>query len=259
MGHDMRKSEIRLAGKVAIVTGSSRGIGKAIAIELARAGAKVAVTARTEVEREGQLPGTIYKTVEEIKGFGGEAMAIRSDVTCEEDVTNLVAAVNKQYGTVDILVNNAGITTPESFVDLAVKRWDLIMAVNLRGLFLCTKAVLPKMIEQKSGSIINISSVAGNVIIKGSIPYGVSKAALERFTLGLAREMRKYNITVNALRPDLTVTEGVKFFLPKADTSSWQSPQMWGKYSVLVAAQNTENLTGRILDEAALREIFGPV
>lgn len=252
-------AEVKLADKVAIVTGSSRGIGKAIAIELARAGAKVVVTARTEVEEEGQLPGTIYKTAEEIQGFGGEAIAIRTDITKEEDVTALVAAVNNHYGTVNILVNNAGITTPESFVDLTVKRWDLLMAVNLRGAFLCTKAVLPKMIEQRSGSIVNISSVAGNVLIKGSIPYGVTKAALERFTLGLAKEMRKYNIAVNALCPALTVTEGVKFFLPDVDTSSWQTSQMWGKYAVLVAARDAENLTGRILDEATLRDIFGPV
>ena len=250
---------MKLADKVAIVTGSSRGIGKAIAVELARAGARVVVAARTEVEKEGQLPGTIYKTVEEIRVLGGDAMAMRVDITREEDVAGLVAAVNRHYGAVDILVNNAGITSAESFVDLTVKRWDLLIAVNLRGAFLCAKAVLPKMIERQSGSIINMSSMAGNVIIRGSIPYGVTKAALERFTLGLAKEMRKHNVAVNALRPHLTVTEGVNFFLPDADTSGWQSPEMWGKYAVLVAAQDANSLTGRVLDEASLKETFGPV
>ena len=250
---------MRLAGKVAIVTGSSRGIGKAIAIELARAGARVTVAARTETGQKGKLPGTIHETVEEIRESGGEAMAIRSDITREEDVIELVNAVNSHYGAVDILVNNAGITTPESFVDLTVKRWDLIMAVNLRGTFLCTRVVLPNMIERRNGSIINVSSEAANVLIKGSIPYGVTKAALERFTLGLAREMRKHNIAVNALRPSLTVTEAVEFFMPDADTSGWQSPEMWGKYAALVAAQDAKTLTGRILDEAMLRQVFGPV
>jgi len=174
-------------------------------------------------------------------------------------VIELVNAVNSHYGAVDILVNNAGITTPESFVDLTVKRWDLIMAVNLRGTFLCTRAVLPNMIERRNGSIINVSSEAANVLIKGSIPYGVTKAALERFTLGLAREMRKHNIAVNALRPALTVTEAVEFFMPDADTTGWQSPETWGKYAALVAAQDATSLTGRILDEATLRQIFGPV
>jgi NAD(P)-dependent dehydrogenase (short-subunit alcohol dehydrogenase family) len=104
-----------------------------------------------------------------------------------------------------------------------------------------------------------MSSVAGNVVIKGSIPYGVTKAAIERFTFGLAKEMRRYNIAVNALRPNLTVTEAVRHFLPETDTSTWQSPQMWGKYAVLVASQSAESLTGRLLDETTLKEIFGPV
>lgn len=247
-----------LAGKVAIVTGSSRGIGKAIALEMARAGARVAVAARTKAYQQGKLPGTIHATVEEIRGFGGEAMPVRLDITREEDVAAMVEAVVEKYGKVDILVNNAGITTPESFIDLTVKKWDLIMAVNLRGAFLCTKAVLPGMIERKSGSIINISSAAGNVLIKGSIAYGVTKAGLERFTLGLAREMRKHSIAVNALRLDLTATQAVRSFLSDVDTSSWQSPEMWGKYAVLLAAHDP-SLTGQVLDEQACKEIFGAV
>lgn len=250
---------MKLKDKVAIVTGSSRGIGKAIAIEMAKEGARVVVAARTESEQQGKLPGSIFKTVEEIHSFGGEAVAIRTDLSHDEDVSHLISAANEHYGDVDILVNNAGITSAESFVELTVKRWDLLMAVNLRGAFLCTKAVIPKMIEKHAGNIINISSMAGNVVIKASIPYGVSKAALERFTLGLAREMRKHNIAVNALRPYLTLTEGVEFFLPDMDKSTWQSTQMWGKYAVLVASQDANNLTGQILDEPLLNKIFGPV
>ena len=95
--------------------------------------------------------------------------------------------------------------------------------------------------------------------IKFSIPYGASKAAIERLTLGLAKEMKKHNVAVNALRPDFTVTEAVKAELPDVDTSGWQRPEMWGKYAALVAAQDAEGLTGRILDAEALKEIFGPV
>jgi len=243
---------------VAIVTGSSRGIGKAIALEMARAGAKVAVAARTEAGRQSKLPGTIHATVEEIYAFGGEAMPVRLDITREDDVAAMVSAVTDKYGKVDILVNNAGITTPESFIDLTVKKWDLIMAVNLRGAFLCTRAVLPGMIERQSGSIINISSAAGNVLIKGSIAYGVTKVGLERFALGLAKEMRKHNVAVNALRLDLTVTEAVRSFLPDIDTSGWQTAEMWGKYAVLLAAHDP-SLTGQVLNEQACREIFGTV
>lgn len=114
------------------------------------------------------------------------------------------------------------------------------------------------MMERKGGNIINISSILGNEMIKGSIAYGVTKAGLERFTLGLAKEMHKHNIAVNALRLDLTVTEAVQSFFTDVDTTSWQKPEMWGKYAVLLAAHDA-SLTGRILDETACKEIFGPV
>jgi NAD(P)-dependent dehydrogenase (short-subunit alcohol dehydrogenase family) len=132
------------------------------------------------------------------------------------------------------------------------------MNVNLRGTFLCTKAVLPLMVEKKSGSIINLSSILAKTV-KFSIPYGATKAAIERYTLGLAKEMKKHNIAVNALCPDFTVTEAVETFLQDVDTSDWQQPEMWGRYSALVAGLDAESLTGRILDVEALREIFGTV
>jgi len=249
---------MRLAGKVAIVTGASRGLGKAMAIELARAGASVAVAARTVEAGQSRLPGTILETANEIEMQGGKAISVRCDVTWEKDVEELVEQVMSHYGQVDIMINNAGINTPEPFLKLSAKRWDLVMGVNLRGTFLCSKAVLPQMVERRSGSIINLSSVLAKRI-KFSIPYGASKAAIERLTLGLAKELKKYNISVNALCPDFTVTETVTTYLKDADTAGWQLPEMWGKYAVLVAAQDAQKLTGRILDEPALREIFGPV
>ena len=249
---------MKLVDKIAIVTGASRGLGKAMAIELAREGASVAVAARTVEAGKGPLPGTIHETVNEIKKLGGKALAVRCDVSKEEDVALMVDQVEREYGAVDIMVNNAGVTTPESFLKLTTKKWDLVMNVNLRGTFLCTKAVLPQMVEKRSGSVINLSSILAKTV-KFSIPYGATKAAIERYTLGLAKEMKKYNIAVNALRPDFTVTEAVETFLPDVDTSDWQQPEMWGRYTALVAAQNAETLTGRILDVEALREIFGTV
>ena len=249
---------MKLVDKIAIVTGASRGLGKAMAIELAREGASVAVAARTVEADKGPLPGTIHETVNEIKKLGGKAIAVRCDVSKEEDVVLMVDQVEREYGAVDIMVNNAGVTTPESFLKLTTKKWDLVMNVNLRGTFLCTKAVLPQMVEKRSGSVINLSSILAKTV-KFSIPYGATKAAIERYTLGLAKEMKKYNIAVNALCPDFTVTEAVETFLPDVDTSDWQRPEMWGRYTALVAAQNAETLTGRILDVETLREIFGPV
>jgi citronellol/citronellal dehydrogenase len=247
-----------LEGKVAVVTGASRGLGKAMAIELARAGASVAVAARTVSPGNASLPGTIHETVDEIRRLGGRAIAVQCDVTREEDIARLVEQVNSQFGPIDILINNAGINTPESFLKIPRKKWDLVMTVNLESVFLCCKAVLPQMVERKTGNIINVSSVLASRI-QYSIAYGTTKAAIERFTLGLAKEMKKYGVSVNALCPDFTVTEAVTVFLSGVDTTTWQRPEMWGKYAALVADMDAQSLTGRILDEAALRELFGAV
>ncbi len=249
-----------LKDKVAIVTGSSRGIGKAIALVMAQAGAAVAVVARTEAEG-GRLPGTIYETVKEIQARGGRALAIKTDLTKDEDIDSMVAKAVVELGRLDILVNNAGIFSAWNFVDTSPRRWDLIMNTNLRAAFLCTRAVLPHMLKQSRGSIINLSSfVAKGARLGGaSIVYSVSKAGIERFTQDLAWELRDANISVNALSPRYALTEGAKIFFPDTDTSSWQLPEMWGKYAVLVAAQDPKKFTGRILDEAEAKKEFGPV
>ena len=247
-----------LSGRVAIVTGSSRGIGKAIAVALAREGADIVVAARTETAREN-LPGTIHETANEIQNLGRRCLALKTDVSKEEDVDMMVRRTMSELKRVDILVNNAGISAPGSLVEISAKRWDLVLAVNLRGTSLCTKAILPYMIEQKRGSIINLSSVLGTRVISESIAYGCSKAAIERFTLGLAKELWQHNIAVNALVPSHTVTEGWMFLNPQVDTSSWQSVSMWGKYAALVAAEDAKTLTGQLLTEEELRTRFGNV
>ncbi len=249
---------MQLLGKVAIITGSSRGIGKAIAIALADKGADVVLAARTEVARK-DLPGTIYETANQIRDLGRRCLPVKTDVTKEEDIERTVRDAINEFKKVDILVNNAGISAPGSLVEISVKRWDLVLAVNLRSTFLCTKAVIPYMIEQKQGSIINLSSVLGTRVISESIAYGCSKAAIERFTLGLAKELKEHNIAVNALVPSHTVTEGMVFLNPNIDTSGWQSASMWGKYAALVAAQDAKTLTGQILTEEDLRRRFGNV
>ena len=245
---------MKLESKVAVVTGASRGIGKAIAIALAREGADVVVAARTEGEA-GPLPGTIHKTAEEIHALGRRSLAIKTDVTKEEQVAEMVSSTLEEFGRIDILVNNAGINVPGRVLDISVKRWDLIIAVNLRGTFLCTKAVLPTMIERRSGSIINLSSILGTRDISGDVAYGVTKAAIERFTYGLAEEVREYNIAVNAMCPSYTDTEGIRVWTPDVDKSAWQKPEMWGKYAVFLAAQDAGSLTARALVAQELAEL----
>jgi len=236
--------------KVAIVTGGSRGLGKAIAMGLSQEGAKVVIAARTEKDKNG-LPGTIYKTVEAIKALGNEALAFKCDVTNEESVNKMVHDAAKHFGQIDVLVNNAGVAFYYPIIETPLKRWELVVRVNLTGAFLCSKAVLPSMIDQKKGSIINISSLAADERDEGTVPTGVayaaSKAGLDRLTLGLATEVGKHNIAVNALKPHRVVdTDGMRLWQPEDDRSTWQSAEMMVKATNLLAAQDSKGITGMI-------------
>jgi len=253
---------VGLEGKVAVVTGSSRGIGKAIALGLARSGCRVVVTARTT--EPGKFPGTIYETAEEIRALGGEALPLRCNVADEADVQGMVEAVLKEWGRIDILINNAGVGSYLPFLETSVKLWDLIMAVNLRGTFLCTRAVLPHMIERRRGSIVNISSTAADTIFSRTRPreggltlvgiaYAVSKAGIERMTVGLAAEVGRYNIAVNALKPARPVlTEALKMHLPRSDWDQWVSPDNMVKAALFLAAQDASGVTGVVAADEEL-------
>lgn len=239
---------MKLSGKVAIVTGSSRGIGKAIAIGLAKEGAKVVVAARAETDSE-KLPGTIYKTADEIKALGGLALPIKCDVTDERSVNDMVQKALDEFGHVDILVNNAGVAFYYPVIETPLKRWELVLRVGLTGAFLCSKAALPKMIEQKSGSIINISSLAADQRVLSEVPtgvaYAVAKAGLDRFTWGLAEEVGQYNIAANAVKPAGVVdTEGMRLWQPDADKSRWHTPDRMVKVAIFLAGQDAKGVTG---------------
>lgn len=242
---------MQLKGKVAIVTGSSRGIGKAIAKAYAREGAQVVVTARTEEESQSKLPGTINKTVEEIMDRGGKAAAIKCDVTKDEDMENLINTVVNGFGRIDVLVNNAGILFHSTVVDTLVKRLDLILKINLRAPFILCKLVVPKMAQQGGGSIINITSDAAlrahtEEKEVAYTPYGMTKAGLERFTLGLAEEVKQYNIAVNSLDPGGIKTEAaIYLYPPDFDWTDWREPETVCPAAVFLAAQTAKTFTGR--------------
>ena len=241
---------MKLKDKVAIVTGGSRGLGKAIAIGLSREGAHVVIAARTEVAK-GKLSGTIYQTAEEIKASGVDALALRCDVTDTESIDKMIHKTMEHFGHIDVLINNAGIAFYYPIIETPLKRWELILRVNLTGAFLCSKGVLPRMIEQRKGSIINISSLAADERDEGTVPTGVayaaSKSGLDRLTLGLATEVGKYNIAVNAVKPHKVVdTDGMRLWQPEADKSSWQSSEMMVKATMLLAVQDSKGITGTI-------------
>ena len=182
-----------LAGKTAIVTGSSKGIGKAIAFSLARSGVKVTLAAR---HREGLDP--VEKV---IRDNGGQCIAVRADISEEADVARLIETSTKAFGTVDILVNNAGHGIFSKVADSSVEEFDGMMKVNLRGVYLCCKAVIPIMTQQKSGAIINIASLAGKNSFVGGAIYSATKWGLIGFSRSLMLEVRDSNIRVVSICP----------------------------------------------------------
>ena len=257
-----------LENKVAIVTGASRGIGKAIALGLAQAGAAVVVAARSETERAA-APGTIYATAAAIADRGGQALPVPCNVREEASIYNMTRQALDAFGAIDILVNNAGIGGYRPFLESTLKEWDLTLDINLRATYIGCRAVAPLMVEQGGGSIINISSHAAGNIFSSTLnaddgvamvgqAYGVAKAAVERLTWGLSAELGPYNIAVNGLKPLRPVlTEGFQAQRPEADFSTWATPDAMVKAAVFLAAQDAHGLSGSIVTAEELVQRLG--
>jgi len=250
-----------LDGKVAIVTGASRGIGKAVAVGFAREGASVAVAARTVQPLKSGLAGTILQTAGEIEAFGGNVLAIPANVMTENEVQAMVDKVLEKWGRIDILVNNAAVAAPGSFLETTTKRFNLVLGVNLMGTFLCTKAVLPAMIRQGRGSVINTTSPAADRRVRTvtGIAYGTAKAAIEHFTCELAAELGKYNIAVNCYEPAVAVaTEGFLFNLPPDyDRSQFVGPEKMVKAAIFLAQQDAKGVTGCVASDEEILQWHG--
>ena len=192
---------MKLKDKVALITGGGRGIGKAVALAYGREGAKLAICARTGSELE--------ETAKEIRALGADCLAVVCDVSLEESVARTTQEVQGKFGRIDVLINNAGVMTrPAPLVELEVKKWDYTISVNLRGPFLVTRALLPLMMRQKSGSIINVSSSIGRGAYANFAAYAASKWGIEGFTQTLAAEVRPHNIRVNSVNELLLSQEG---------------------------------------------------
>ena len=224
-----------LKDKVALITGAGRGIGKAVATSYARAGANLALCARTASELD--------QTVTELRALKVEVEGWVCDVSMEEPVKEFVGAAHKKLGRVDVLVNNAGVMTrPVPMTELDVKKWDYTMAVNLRGPFLITQAVLPIMIKQQSGSIINVSSMIGRGAYANFLAYATSKWGLEGFTQTLAAEARSSNIRVNSVEPGYVATKLTGFHGSK--------PESVTDVFVYLASDESKGVTGKMLSSS---------
>jgi len=236
-----------LSDKVAIVTGASRGIGRAIALALASQGAKVVASARN-AEALAQL-------AEEIKAQGGDALAVVGDVALEDDANNLVKQAVEAYGQVDVFVNNAGITRDGLLLRMKNDDWDAVLDTNLKGAFLCTRAVAKVMSKQRSGRIINISSVVGEMGNAGQANYCASKAGLLGLTKSVARELARRNVTVNAITPGFITTEMTEDMAEKAQEAMTEQIPLGRPGSaadvanavIFLASDQSAYITGQVL------------
>jgi NAD(P)-dependent dehydrogenase (short-subunit alcohol dehydrogenase family) len=245
-----------LDGAVAIVTGASRGVGAATAIELARAGARVVCAARATDASPLPIPGTLDDTVRAAAEFGGTAVAHPTNLADDAEVEGLVDATVERFGRVDVLVNNAAITFPGDR-ELPMKRFDLVFAVDLRAPVLLGQLVVPHMIEQGCGAIVNVSSAAALNYYPGQAAYGAAKIALEHWTVSLAAQLRPHGIPVNTFRIDVPVaSEGFVAALPDFDHSDWEPPVVAAE-GILWMLRRPPEYTGHNAGMARLRAEHG--
>ena len=252
----------QLKGKVALVTGASRGIGKAIAIGLAREGAHVAAVARASDAKPLKLPGTVDETARAAKSSGVKTLAVSADLTNDGDVERAVKETLDAFGRIDILINNAAIDFPAPLLELPMNRYDLIMALDLRAPYLLARLVLPSMLKNGWGHIQNVSSKAATNQYSGQLPYGMAKAALERMTMGMAVELKDKPITNTCLRVDVPIaSEGFvmnfKSKVPKFDTSTWEKTVVGAEASLWLLRQAHAQWNGKTIGISEMREQYG--
>ena len=254
-----------LNGKVAIVTGSSRGIGEGIARRLGLAGAKVVVTARTVEVRDERLPGTVHAVAEAIRAAGGEATAVPANLQKAPARADLVQAALDAYGQVDILVNNAAILVPGGTLDYSERYYDRMFELLVKAPFHLCQLCLPSMIERGGGSVLNISSIAaihpkpGQRSYDGAV-YGMTKAAIERFSTGLAAEMFQHGISVNALSPTKVVATPGQMFARKYSREMLDAAEpveAMAEAAFALVTGDPKTVTGGIRYSAEVLEAFG--
>jgi 3-oxoacyl-[acyl-carrier protein] reductase len=237
-----------LENRVALVTGSSRGIGRSVALELARNGAAVAVT----YAKEAQAAGAV---AQEIRSAGGTAVVAQADVSVPAEAIAMVEAVTRDLGPVDILVNNAGITRDSLLLRMKEEDWDRVLSVNLGGVFNCTKVALRSMIKRRQGRIVNVSSIVGLTGNQGQANYSAAKAGIIGFTRSIAREVASRGITANVVAPgyiDTEMTEGLpedakERMMAQIPLGRFGSPDDVARAVLFFASDLSSYVTGQVL------------
>jgi len=246
-----RSEEMRLAGKVAIITGGSRGIGRAMALAFAQEGAKVVVVGRNK--------SRCQEVFAQISRSGGTAISIQADVSKEADVAAMVSQIKEKFKRIDILVNNAAVNLPfREVIELTLDEWNWVIATNLTGPFLCSRAVLPLMIAQRSGKIINMASLGGRQGAAGRAPYRPAKAAIINFTECLAAEVKEHGIDVNAICPGVVATDMMSEITGGKVPSYAMPLEDIASVAVFLASDESRSVTGTAIDVLGLSNpVFG--
>ena len=246
-----------LSGRVAVVTGASRGIGKALAIRLAQEGADVVVAAKSEQSTE-RLPGSIHETAEAIRAAGRRALAIPTDVRDEDAVRNMIERSIAEFGRLDILLNNAGAIWAQPILQTPPKRFDLMVGVNVRAAYIASYYALPQMVKQQWGHVLNMCPRLSNEPSPGRVGYMISKLGMARLAIGLAAEHARDNVAGNALWPRTIIESQASINWNMADRSQWRTPEILCDASLAILGKEPRTCTGRQwIDEEALNELAG--
>lgn len=241
------------ARRVAIITGASRGIGRALALGLARAGWAVVIAAKSVASTE-KLPGSIHTVAAEVEALGGQALPVQVDLRDEAQIEALAARTLERFGRIDVLVNNAGALWWQPVLDTPAKRFDLVMGVNARAAFLCARAVLPAMIGQRWGHVINMSPPLDAGLAPGRVAYAISKLGMTLVTHGLAAEVRQHNVAVNSLWPVTIIESQASINWGLGSREQWRTPEILVDCVLRLVAKEPATLTGQaLLDEEFLR------
>ena len=246
-----------LTCRVAVVTGASRGIGKALAIRLAQEGADVVVASKSEQSTE-RLPGSIHETADAIRATGRRALAVPTDVRDEDAIRNLIDRTVAEFGRLDILVNNAGAIWTQPILQTPPKRFDLMMGVNVRAAYIACYYALPHMVNQQWGHVLNMCPQLTTQASPGKVAYMISKLGMARVALGVAAEHKRDNIAGNTLWPRTIIETQASIAWKMADRSQWRTPEIVCDASLAIFAQEPRTCTGhQWIDEDALATLAG--